>query len=728
MAQALHYPALLNRLGAIARPAPQVAFALRFGAATSIAIWLGHHPALLTNDSQWILITVLMVMQPQEGGSKQKGALRLFGTLAAAATSVALFGAFAQDPPLIAAGLFVVQAIGGYGFSGQRGQYAWFVFAFTTAIVLGSAMSGSGAVETLAFQRATMVALGILIVLVLDTLIWPSRAEPALRAALAKEATALAERLRRAIDPNLREDEDRPAALASPLASHFQLLAAARTESGVSNARAAALNHIAVQLALLASRERLLRRGPHAAGLAAASETPEFRFSLRDLAEALKATLGAVAGALRSGYSAVLDTSEVESALSKVASNAAPGDLARVAALRGFEAPLLALVAALSGMDPDRNAGPPPAQKHFQVDPFRVQIAIRSGIAVCAAFILVEALGWSTNTLVAPIAFMIACTPTRGGVTQTALLLAAIVCIGWATADVGLVFVTPVVGRMPTALVFPLVVATLFAYLSVTRPKLALLRSIGGLVALLPVYSGIAAPTDVYGPYNTVCYITLALTIGVVATRLLWPATAATIFRKRGAAQIELCRRAYLDIDPDTGDAERLQRAAELIGAFAKQGAMLASLHGQAHLEAPENALDDGRRAQLLAHLQNLFDAALAASKLAAAIERRTGADVDAATATARSALVELRKVVETRLDSAAATLRSTEYTPSPDLDTILAKLEAASAAIDSASELPAASDSRPLLREIVGHRIVAERQRALEAWFSEWRAAEDRS
>ena len=134
---------------------PELAFAIRYAVCVSAAIWIGHTPGLVTNQSSWILITVLMVAQPESGGSLMKGLLRAVGTVAAAIIAIVLFGLFSQDPPLMLASLFLVQAIGAYGFSGRHYPYAWFVFAFTTAIVLGAALMETGEVETLAFTQST---------------------------------------------------------------------------------------------------------------------------------------------------------------------------------------------------------------------------------------------------------------------------------------------------------------------------------------------------------------------------------------------------------------------------------------------------------------------------------------------------------------------------------------------------------------------------------------------
>ncbi|MBW2316299.1 MAG: FUSC family protein, partial [Deltaproteobacteria bacterium] len=192
MAEALHPEARARSLPRFGPPSPPVAYAIRFAVAVSAALWLGNLPGLVTNNPTWILITVLMILQPTTGGFLLKGVLRAVGTLAGAVTAILLFGAFAQDPPFLMVAFFLVQAVAAYGFSGPRFQYAWFVWAFTTAIVLGGAAAGQGAVETVAFQRASMVGLGVLVVAAVDSLFWPARAEPQLRASLAARAKALA--------------------------------------------------------------------------------------------------------------------------------------------------------------------------------------------------------------------------------------------------------------------------------------------------------------------------------------------------------------------------------------------------------------------------------------------------------------------------------------------------------------------------------------------------------
>ena len=437
---------------------PAGAHAIRFSVAVAAAIWIGKAPGLVENQATWILITVLMVMQPMTGGSLLKGLMRLVGTLAAALTSILLFWLFAQDPPLLMAALFFVQAVGAYGNSGSRFQYAWFVWAFTSAIVLGDAMAGQRAVETVAFQRGSMVAIGIVLVFVVDSLLWPARAEPRLRKSLASRARGLGDTLRRAVAASV----DPPGADSHPppesgiLASQLGLVDAVRSELGVSRTTADALARMAMLLETLASRARLLasliERPPDLD-----AEGRAFAAALSELARRIEAGLEEVAAALTVSRPPTHFSDELEQALLRVeaerdrwvrrhgSSAALEG---RAADLRDLVAVLRTVEEALSSDEQPHATAPSRSLLHFRPDPFRTKIALRGGTAVIAAFVVPLTLGWPMNTLVAPIAFLFS-SFNRGAGVQTMAMLAAIIALGWLVADLSIVYVAPYVGRAP---------------------------------------------------------------------------------------------------------------------------------------------------------------------------------------------------------------------------------------------------------------------------------------
>jgi uncharacterized membrane protein YccC len=712
---------------------PAAAYAIRFGVAVSAALWIGKAPGLVENQSTWILITVLMLVQPTTGAALMKGLLRAAGTVAGACTAILLFGLFAQDPPLLLAGLFLVQAIGAYGYSGRRFQYAWFVMAFTTAIVLGGAMAGQGAVETLAFQRASMVGIGILLVFVVDSLLWPARAEPRLRDSLAARARGLGDALRRTISTPVAPGDGAPASPppeAPPLASQLGLVDAARMEIGVSRASVDALARLAMLLETLASRARVLAAPielppePDADGRA-------FGAALLELARRVEAALEEVAAALTASRAPTPFADDLEQALLMLEaerdrwfqragrSAALEG---RVADLHDLVAVLRAVEAALSPVDGTRTAVRSGSRPHFRPDPFRTKIALRGGIAVIAAFLVPMSLGWPINATVAPVAFMIAVL-TRGAAVLTLASFAATLALGWLVADLCIVYVAPHLGRAPLSLIVPFARAAAFAYVAALRPKLAMLPLIGGLVVFLSVFGGPSAPTDVYGSYNMVCYLAVALGIGWLFSRLIWPATAAGLFRQRVAVQLERCLEAVRGAQ-ESGDAGRGRRAADLIRVCAEQSVQLGPLHQQAHREPVERGLDPPRRAAILALATDLMDGVAGYRRVASEpLQTRGGAPL-------RPLFEALQRADEALQDSMENAVDVLRGEAAHRVSGLAAAQQSVEDRVDELradpGRIPEFTDEekRDFLVQLDSHRELVFRQLAIEDWIADWREA----
>jgi uncharacterized membrane protein YccC len=733
MAEATRYlPRSLSAKGYLV-PSPPAAYAIRFGVAVSAAIWLGHAPGLVESHSTWILITVLMLVQPTTGASLQKAVHRAVGTLVAAFTAIALFGLFAQNPPLLMAGLFLTQAIGAYGYAGTRFQYAWFVFAFTTAIVLGDAMAGQGEVESVAFERASMVGIGVLLVFVTDSLVWPTRAEPRLREVLAERAQLMGRSLR---DLIAFSTDSRVAASAasdpgpSPLASQLELVAGARSELGVSRSSLDALNRVAILLETLASRERVLATPIEMPSLLDA-EARSLSTALGELANRVEAAIGEVAAAVKASRAPVPFSDDLANALlalEQVGERLVERN-GRIAALDGRTAGFDDLVALLHELEAalsspqaslvERRSG---SDWSFALDPMRTKIALRSGTAVVAAILVPISLGWPINTMVAPIAFMTAVL-TRGAAVQTLSALAKVMVLAWVVTDLSIVYIAPHLGRMPLALMAPFTVAVAFAYIGATRPMLAPLPSLGGLVIFLSVFGGTSKPTDVFGAYNTLCYIALALAIGTLFGRLMWPATAAGLFRERVATQLELCLEA-IRAPADSEQVDHGRNPTQLVQAFAAHSAQLGVLHRQALHEPVERALDPARRTRILSLLTNLMDAVVVyrpgsleslldrggerMRPLLAAIRRVDGELYESM----QAAVVNLRGEASHRASRLAEAHQ--------ELVERLDELRADPGSLPGFSE----EEKRRSLILIDSRRRLVLRQHALDTWLEDWREA----
>ena len=355
----------------------------------------------------------------------------------------------------------------------------------------------------------------------------------------------------------------------------------------------------------------------------------------------------------------------------------------------------------------------------FRADPFRMKIALRGGIAVVAAFLVPMALGWPMNALVAAIAFQAAAL-TRGAGALILASLSVFLALGWLLADLLIVYVTPHLDRAPLALLVPFVLAAGFGYIAAERPKLAMLPSITGLIVFLSVFGGTGAPTDVYGPYSAMCYIALALGIGWLFSRLMWPATASGLFRQRVAAQLERCLEAVRGAG-ESADAERGRRAAALTRACAAQAAQLGPLHEQARQEPVENGLDQQRRVEMLALVTSLVDAVLGDRPGAAEpLLKRGGAPL-------RALLDALRRAEEALLDSMQAVadvirgdtahrasgLAATQQA----VDDHLEELRANPGAIPDLTD----QEKRRVLVEFDSRRRLVFRQRAIENWLADW-------
>ena len=153
MAQAALHPPLSRALGWLVRPPPALRFGIKLGTAVTAAIWIADASNLPWGLTIWV--TVMFVTQPNAGASIKKGLTRICGSVASALVSIAIYGLFAQQPPLYLASVVGVIAVATYGMTGSLYPYAWMVFGLTTIIILVKAMSGSDQIETLAFERAS---------------------------------------------------------------------------------------------------------------------------------------------------------------------------------------------------------------------------------------------------------------------------------------------------------------------------------------------------------------------------------------------------------------------------------------------------------------------------------------------------------------------------------------------------------------------------------------------
>jgi hypothetical protein len=385
-------------------------------------------------------------------------------------------------------------------------------------------------------------------------------------------------------------------------------------------------------------------------------------------------------------------------------------------------------------------AAPGTVWERFRPDPIRLSLALRAGIAGGGVIVAMLVMGWSFEEdllpmILAPIlAFILAgASSTRGAGKTVGIGLAGGILVGWLVADLASVFLLTHLDRMPVSLVYPFVVAGGTGYLIVRGSFLGPLGALFGmLTALLPVFIGNAPPHDVDEAYGLVCGLFLGLAGGLIAQRFLWPRTAMQIFTERAAGQLDLCLRALRggerSTQPSTRSAAPGQAAAGLVSAYAKQLTLLGQIHAQAHREPVERALDDERRAELMALTQDLFDASLRARPAASELHQRLSDETPTALSPLLQALSRRHDALLASMDAATRALRGASTEPDPQLRDAHAEVEAQLALLRSGTYADREIEARPTdeLLALVGEsRTLVASQLAIEAWLADWRAAD---
>lgn len=745
MAQAVEALPLRGLLEWLRTPAAR--YGLKWGAAVTAALWLGQAYGL--PEQTWLAIAVIFVMQPLSGASALKGVLRITGTVAAALVSIALFGLYSQDPPLLMASLFVCLTVAVYGMTGPRYQYAWNVFGFTTVVILAATFSGTDAIETLAFERASLVALGLILVFVADSIFWPVRIGEQLRRGFSGRIRSLGNTLSACLEMMQSGGPGAPLGSAtptpSPLAQQLQLVSQYRMELGVSRRRAEAASRVATLLEGLALRTQRLTQmfaedppraveGPLRASVEELDRV--VTLACREIARALEdqTTPRSFAQQLGEVFDRIdnLRIGEVDEWLRSQASEDAEHPSGRTLTRRAQLIPVLRdLVTTVGRIEHEvaRLVGPeaPSAAAErtapswrLRIDPFRLQIGMRAGLAGCIALALMLAFGWPVNAMAVIVAFIASAAPTRPAGARMAAGLLAAGLAAWALADLAIVFLLTHLDRMPLSLLFPFSVVFSLGYLAVSRPRLTPFVALAAVMVILPIFGGPAPPQNVEAPYDTAVYLFLGVASALFAQRTFWPHTATHLFWQRSASQLDVCRQLFAAGEPDAEGRD--DATARSIDTYGNQLALLGQLDGQARQELTNDPPDDERRTQLLGLTQALFDASLAVRSISRPDRISTGDAREDALDTLEAALRRQDQAIRDSIAWAATALRGGDRTPSTDLFRCRAVVEARLEEIREDRDVMRALGAR-LSAAISGHvaarREMASQQLEVEGWIS---------
>jgi len=211
----------------------------------------------------------------------------------------------------------------------------------------------------------------------------------------------------------------------------------------------------------------------------------------------------------------------------------------------------------------------------------------------------------------------------------------------------------------------------------------------------------------------------LAVGIGWLFGRIMWPTTAASAFRGRVALQLAACldrldeARASEGRDPARDDAK-------LIRTFIEQSAALDPLDDLARSEPVELGLDPARRATLRAALADLVDAIVD--------DRR--ADLERLSAIEAPGILALREAMRAEEEALLSSIRSVmkalregHGAPGPDLALAEQEVSARLDELRASPPDPSAFEERErrsLLRALHARRRLIACQRALETLLEE--------
>ena len=613
-------PVVSRLLGWLAAPPLATRYGLRYAAAVALALWLSARFAL--PHGFWILIAIVVCMQPFEGAAVQKGGYRVAGTVAGGLAAVAFAFVAQETPALLLLGLFLVATVASYGQMTSSRPYAYTLLNTVFLIVIGDAAGTSDLSEifNLTFVRVSLTILGVVIVAVFSAFLWPTRAGEELSRLLTQGACNLGRLFDKALrappaqaegptDPPgpetdgaaAQQDFSREMALARQ-AVHEDV--GDRTHYRRAARQIALLEDLrSIGQKLVTATERMHSLSDEAA-LALGEVRRRFERALSSIAEALQ-DVGGDAGIARGAIEELrVGVEQLARVPLEPENRNSFADLAEM--LRWAVQDLEMLAAASPGGRSDRPAADRASlgAPRFAIDPAVGRVALRAGVATAAALLANMAVALPVSPATPLIAFSLTSTPARLPGKALLKLYAVFVVISLVAAA-NMVFVTPNMQRFPGALLVPAAMFFALGYGVVQRPKLAGLAPTVGLVLALLLFTGPTAPTNLVGPWMLLQWLAVVVVVCFIVNLLIWPRTALDLFRRKSAAQLDLLRRRLTDPESGAGPAEL--NAAFLTGAVSS-----AKFSAAAQGEPVQEALDADRRASLLVVLSRLNEVVLA--------------------------------------------------------------------------------------------------------------------
>ena len=140
-------------------------------AAMSVSLAVLGALILHSDEPWWAAISAWMVTRSSLAVALSRGAMRIIGSAAGAATSVIVIGLFIYDPLPFCLCLFALACAGLFGFATSHHGYAWLIFAITGNLVMLIALDQPQTAFTIAVNRIADVTIGTMAALLVTFLL-----------------------------------------------------------------------------------------------------------------------------------------------------------------------------------------------------------------------------------------------------------------------------------------------------------------------------------------------------------------------------------------------------------------------------------------------------------------------------------------------------------------------------------------------------------------------------
>jgi multidrug resistance protein MdtO len=491
--------------------------------------------ALHLEHGAWVIVSILVVSQPNAGASLRKGMLRLLGTTTGAAVGVAAYIGFADLSWLRIPLMGPTAAFFMFLSNTTTAPYFGILGGITAILVMTAEAPGAEGGIYVGLWRFAMVTLGAVVGTAAQLFLWPDDPEDQLLGALAERLTVV-EGLLGAVRDGRPPDAARlDALLLAGLSRQVDLLADA--EARFPSLR---LRH-AEQIALIGGIEQLLTAGVGLSRAASAHDTMPSG-PVRDRLDAIGAGCARLRRALETRRPAAPAGRSRTPGVGAIVATA--GDARLLPPLIELERLLDSLPGATGFLDRDRTPEPLPASGALLDSPTgafftpaatlanaeAIGFALRTGLATTLAHIAYEAMAWP-GLSTAPLTTILVAQSTLGATVQKSLLRLAGATLGGVLGLLAIIVAMPNMDSLASLLVVVAFCMGLAAWINAGSSRIAYAGLQTALAFALSALNDLGPTTDLEPARDRVIGVLLGIVISGLVYGLTGPVRAGTEMR-----------------------------------------------------------------------------------------------------------------------------------------------------------------------------------------------------